>query len=126
MKVKFKKLSEDAILPSYAKPGDAGMDITATSDGIFNRSEEGDLWYYVEYKTSLSVEIPEGYIGLIFPRSSISKSALVLANSIGVIDSGYRGEIGFRFKVDTGLTNEAYMGPRNAAVYKKGDRIGQL
>ena len=60
MKVKFKKLSEDAVLPSYAKPGDAGMDITATSDGIFNRSEEGDLWYYVEYKTSLAVEIPEG------------------------------------------------------------------
>lgn len=131
MKVKFKKLNEDAVLPSYAKPGDAGMDITATSDGVTIFSENNsDLWYYIEYKTGLAVEIADGYVGLMFPRSSISKSALSLANAVAVVDSGYRGEICFRFKIDSGLVDQAYknlgLGGGNISKYKKGDRIGQL
>lgn len=127
MKVKFKKLHEDAVLPSYAKPGDAGMDITATSDGNVVLSEDNDnAWYYIEYKTGLSVEIPTGYVGLMFPRSSISKCSLVLANSVAVVDSGYRGEICFRFKIDAGLVDQAYKNVGGTARYKKGDRIGQL
>lgn len=58
MEIKFKKLHPDAKIPSYAKFGDAGLDITAT----------GSFWSnnYVEYQTGLSIEIPEGYVGLIF------------------------------------------------------------
>jgi len=127
MKVKFKKLSEDAVLPSYAKTGDAGMDITTTSDGKATACEDPrSLWYYIEYKTGLAVEIPEGYVGLVFPRSSVSKTALTLANSVGVIDSGYRGEICLRFKVDYGVIHEAETFKGAAADYKKGDRVGQL
>lgn len=90
MKVKIKKLDEMAQIPKYAKDTDAGMDLVAVS------REEGES--YVEYGTGLAMEIPEGHVGLIFPRSSISNQSLVLANSVGVIDSGYRGEVKCRFK----------------------------
>ena len=83
MKVRIKKLNENAVIPSYAKYGDAGMDLTATS------KQEGE--HFVQYGTGLSIEIPEGYVGLIFPRSSVSKTRLLQANSVGIIDSGYRG-----------------------------------
>lgn len=99
MKIKIKKLHPDAVIPTYAKHGDAGMDLTAigTTEIDLEKGYEG----FVEFKTGLSVEIPEGYVGLIFPRSSISKTAFLLANSVGVIDSGYRGEITVRFKMDS-------------------------
>ena len=84
MEVKIKKLCETAVIPSYAKPGDAGMDLVATSR-IF------DKYGNVEYGTGLAMEIPEGYVVLIFSRSSIFKQELSLANTVGVIDSGYRG-----------------------------------
>lgn len=80
MKVKIKKLNENAVIPSYSKQGDAGMDLVATSK-IF------DKYGNVEYGTGLAMEIPEGYVGLIFPRSSISKKDLALTNAVGVIDS---------------------------------------
>jgi dUTP pyrophosphatase len=127
MKVKFKKLHDLAVLPSYAKPGDAGMDITTIEDGSMIRSENGqDLWYYVRYKTGLAVEIPEGFVGLLFPRSSISKYALFSSNAVAVIDSGYRGEMECRFKIDAGIVSDSRFCMPNPAVYKKGDRIGQL
>lgn len=127
MKVKFKKLSDDAVLPSYAKPGDAGLDITATSNGVVITSEKGkEPWYYVEYKTSLAVEIPDGYVGLMFPRSSISKTALFLSNSVAVVDSKFRGECCFRFKMDAGVVDQAWEDRSPAEIYKKGDRIGQM
>jgi dUTP pyrophosphatase len=111
MIVKFKKLDPNAVTPAYAKAGDAAVDLTATTLAKVDRAEYG----YMEYGTGLSVEIPEGYVGLLFPRSSISNSGLILTNSVGVIDSGYRGEIKFRFKhiPDT-------------SFYKPGDRVGQL
>jgi dUTP pyrophosphatase len=68
------------------------------------------------FGTGLAVEIPEGYVGLIFPRSSISKTAHSLRNSVGVIDSGYRGELIFKFDINT----------LNSPVYEVGDRIGQI
>ena len=80
MKVKIKKLNENAVIPSYSKQGDAGMDFVATSK-IF------DKYGNVEYGTGLAMEIPEGHVGLIFPRSSISKKDLALTNAVGVIDS---------------------------------------
>lgn len=91
MKVKFKKLSPDAVIPKKAHPTDAGLDLTATSR-VFD--EKGSL----VYGTGLAAEIPSGYVGLVFPRSSIANKDLLLSNSVGVIDSGYRGEIMVKFK----------------------------
>jgi dUTP pyrophosphatase len=109
MKVKIKKMHTNAVVPKYAKPGDAGLDLTAISE----EWNEGNTM--VTYGTGLAVEIPEGYVGLLFPRSSVSKTTLNLANSVGVIDSGYRGEIMFKFRyLEEGMT------------YDVGDRIGQL
>lgn len=116
MQVRFKKLSPEAVIPSYSKPGDAGMDLTATSH-ISEINEAGE--YLQVFGTSLAVEIPEGFVGLIFPRSSISKTALSLTNSVGVIDSGYRGEIKFKFSVNSSRATKS-------STYKVGDRIGQL
>ena len=66
MKVKIKKLHPGAVIPRYAKPGDAGMDLTAVW-----QKQEFDL---ITYGTGLSVEIPKGYVGLLFPRSSVASS----------------------------------------------------
>lgn len=123
MKVKFKKLNPEAVIPSYAKPGDAGLDITATDNGKVIAVEPEDAHCYVEYGTGLSLEIPVGHVGLIFPRSSVSKTALALANSVGVIDSGYRGEVKFRFKLEY-FANQS--GIKSIGKYKAGDKIGQL
>jgi dUTP pyrophosphatase len=117
MIVKCKKLHESAIIPQYAKDGDAGIDLVATSF-VTNTT------YSVLYGTGLAVEIPEGYVGLIFPRSSITKKDLILNNSVGVIDSGYRGEImvGFR-KVAKSADHFNFV---NIQMYELGDRIAQL
>ena len=110
MKVKIKKLNENAVIPSYLKNGDAGMDLTAVSKGY---DIECDTF---NYGTGLAIEIPFGYVGLLFPRSSISKKDLSLSNAVGVIDSGYRGEIIFKFtEIGDSLK-----------YYALGDRIGQL
>jgi len=109
MKVKVMKLDAAAVIPKYAKNGDAGMDLHAVSFGIDQNNN------YV-YGTGLAMEIPEGHVGLIFPRSSISKTAHSLRNAVGVIDSGYRGEIMLKFDINT----------HNSPVYEIGDRIGQV
>lgn len=112
MKVKFKKLHNNAVIPKYAKNGDAGLDLTAL-DVIHNINED-----VLEYTTGLCIEIPKGYVGLIFPRSSIWEKDLILTNSVGVIDSGYRGEIKFKFKKNLPLYD--------SSIYRSGDRVGQL
>ena len=116
MKVNIKKLHPDAVIPRYAKTGDAGLDMVAVSDAKPKFEADSSILYQ-EYETGLALEIPEGYVGYIFPRSSISNKELILANCVGVIDSGYRGEIRFRFKVT---------GANQPSIYKKGDKIGQL
>lgn len=110
MKVKFKKLVENAVTPSYAKLGDAALDITATSKSW--DEEHGKL----VFGTGLAIEIPPGYVGLIAPRSSIYKTNLTLSNSLGVIDSGFRGEIKVIFNPQSRPTKN----------YEVGDRIAQL
>ena len=121
MQVRIKKLHPNAVIPSYAKAGDAGMDMVAISADISKNGE------YVEYGTGIAVEIPEGYVGLIFARSSISKTSLILANHVGVVDSGYRGEIKFRFK-DTDMRYNDYsqLYYCGETVYEVGNKIGQL
>ena len=117
MQVNIKKLNESAVVPSYAKHGDAGMDLTATSK---NYDENGN----VVYGTGLAFEIPIGYVGYVFPRSSNAKKDLLLSNSVGVIDSGYRGEVVLKFKL---LNDEKdALGQSNAYDYEIGDRIGQI
>jgi len=113
MEVKIKKLTENAIIPSYAKEGDAGLDLTATS---YTCTENGHV-----YGTGLSIEIPSGYVGLIFPRSSNRKTNAYMTNHVGVIDSGYRGEIMITFKNRDGVHDNAQFAP-----YKVGDRVAQL
>lgn len=108
--VKIKKLTENAVIPSYSKAGDAGMDLTITSE-IENTS------FSVTYGFGIALEIPRGYVGLIFPRSSVRNQELLLSNSVGVIDSGYRGEIQATFKKTNGLDSLKYkVGERGAQI----------
>lgn len=109
MIVKIKKLNSNAVIPSYQKKGDAGLDLVCISE---KWNENNTM---VTYDTGLAVEIPEGYVGLLFPRSSVAKTSLILSNSVGVIDSGYRGSIMMKYRY-----------PKEGMVYEIGDRVGQL
>ena len=108
--VKVKRLNTNAVKPIYSKVGDAGLDLVATE--IISESHE-----QITYGTGLAFEIPEGCVGLIFPRSSIRNYDLVLSNSVGVIDSGYRGEVLVTFnKTDVHVTQS----------YKVGEKVAQM
>lgn len=109
-KVKIKRLHKDAVIPSYSRQGDAGMDLVATSKFY-------DDFDNVCYGTGLAIEIPEGHVGLLFPRSSISKTDLTLRNSVGIVDSNFRGEITLKF-------NNILMS--SCEPYNVKERIGQL
>lgn len=114
MKVNILKLVKEAVIPQYSTEGAAGMDLVATSREI-TASTDGSL-RYIEYGTGIAMEIPKGFAGLVFPRSSISKTGYSLANSIGLVDSDYRGEIKIRlYPTSTGL------GP-----YEIGDKVAQI
>lgn len=83
------RLSDGTELPRYAHEGDAGLDLRITHDVTLKPGERATVG------TGLAVEIPQGCVGLVFPRSGLaSKHGITLSNSVGVIDSGYRGEIG--------------------------------
>lgn len=111
MDVKIKKLDPKAVIPKYAKPGDAGLDLTAIS---YKRDDYDNFVYC----TGLAIEIPEGYVGLLFPRSSNRKTYAYMTNHVGVIDSGYRGEIMITYK-NREVTH--FQEP-----YHVGDRVAQL
>ena len=125
MQVKIKKLHPDSKIPQYAKHGDAGMDLTAIS-------KQYDDHGNVCYGTGLAFEIPKGFVGLLFPRSSNTKKDLVLGNSVGVLDSGYRGEVVFKFKpttyYDVNSGNDSFVQSPHHHLnnYEIGDRIGQI
>ena len=85
MQVKFKKLNKEAYAPEKAHKEDAGFDLKAISREFTDS--------YIEYDTGLAFEVPTGYVGLLFPRSSVSKKDLTLANCVGVLDSCYRGPV---------------------------------
>lgn len=137
--IKFKKLVPEATIPQKAHASDAGFDMVATK---INQTDD-----YIEYETGIAAAIPEGYVGLLFPRSSNSKKDLLLANAVGVLDSSYRGDIKFRFKrVLMPVIQEVMVAPptgdilvdaqntkqvpglayRDDHIYQVGDRIGQL
>ena len=106
LKVKVKKLNEDAILPTYATPGAAAFDLYANN-------MDGDV-----IGTGLSFEIPEGHVMRVYSRSGHGfKYGVTLANSVGVIDSDYRGEVKVRLICNTIRQPEL--------VVRVGDRIAQ-
>ena len=110
MKVRIKKINSDAVIPTYAKVGDAGMDLVATSI-------KENTTFQITYGLGIALEIPEGFVGLVFPRSSIRNTELTLSNSVGVIDSGYRGELQATFNKSNGL---------DSISYNVGDRVCQI
>lgn len=107
MKIKIKKISEKSVIPSYSKEGDAGMDLTITSMEAIDSE-------HIKYGFGIAIEIPIGHVGFVFPRSSCYKQRQILSNAVGVIDSGYRGEI------------SAVMIGTSTHSYKIGERAAQL
>ena len=100
-------------MPTKAHATDAGFDLYCTSKEV--NWEKGQLVCH----TGLAFEIPEGYVGLLFPRSSVSNKPLMMANSVGVIDSCYRGEVTAKFNVT--VLHELY-----GNCYQVGDKIAQM
>lgn len=137
MKVKIKKLHPLAEIPAYATDYSAGMDLTAVS-------VEFDKWGNKVYHTGLAFEIPRGYAGFIFPRSSNAKKSLWLTNSVGIVDADYRGEVTLKFKTSLRIVNSfrnmlkilfgKITEDDNVGIldiwdnddYKAGDRVGQI
>lgn len=109
MKVKIKRLRDTAIIPTKAHATDAGFDLYVDTQLV-------DEYGNAVYGSGIAMEIPEGYVGLVFPRSSIAKTDLLLSNSVGVIDSGYRGEIMAKFRL---------LG-KNRPIYDIGERFAQI
>lgn len=117
MEVKIKRLVEDAVIPAYAHDTDAGLDLVAIS---YEYKEDIDCHVY---GTGLAVEIPEGYVGLIYPRSSNRKTDSYMCNHVGVIDSGYRGEVMISFKLRDRYPESI---PQLHKPYEVGDKVAQL
>ena len=111
MEIKNKKLVPEATIPAYAKPGDAGMDMKAIS---YEYNNEMDCHIY---GTGIAMEIPKGYVGLVFLRSSNRKTNCYLPNAVGVIDSGYRGEI---------MVSLKHRNLHGNPPYKIGDKLVQI
>lgn len=126
------KLAKDAPMPAYAHEGDAGLDLCATEDVTLMPQE----WQMVG--SGVSMAIPKGFVGLVVPRSGLGCKGLVLKNGIGVIDSGYRGEIGLTlFNNNPMHWWDRFMDlffpaphrgkePKGTIHVSKGDRVAQL
>lgn len=127
MKIRFKKLRPNAVIPAKAHPSDACFDLVAAETAYDNNG------CFICY-TGLAVEIPEGYVGHIYPRSSVASKDLLLTNCVGVIDAGYRGEITAKFKYAVSYRNNAsdrigasaYFYSAPDGLYRAGDRFAQL
>ena len=139
LEIKIKKLHEAAVVPTYAHDTDCGMDLTAVSKTF-------DEYGNVVYGFGLAFEIPEGYAGFIFPRSSNHRSRLLLTNSVGIVDSGYRGEVTAKFAQRTSVSIPTKFWSRikfwllgkldngdlrtweacNLCNYKVGERVAQM
>lgn len=114
MQIKVKRLSETAVLPIKAHAEDAGFDLTCTNITT-ELNEVGQVT--ITYHTGIAIEIPTGYFALLVPRSSIHKKPIMLTNSAGVIDAGYRGEVMAKFRVTSDVV---------PSLYKIGERFAQL
>lgn len=112
MELKFARLKEEALLPTRAHPGDAGLDLYACEAAHIG---PGERW---SVGTGVAVEIPQGHAGLVLPRSGLAREhGIALVNSPGLVDSGYRGEVRVL------LLNTD---PAETFRVEVGDRIAQL
>lgn len=114
MELKIKRLVDNAIMPIKTHDTDAGFDLTAVN--ITPELNESGQYLFV-YHSGIAMKIPEGYVGLLFPRSSVANKSIILTNCVGVIDSGYRGEIMAKFKATTDVV---------PAIYKVGEKFAQV
>ncbi|CAB4771918.1 unannotated protein [freshwater metagenome] len=106
------RLDPDLPLPSYAHPGDAGADLLTTVDVVLAPGERALV------PTGVALAIPEGYVGLVHPRSGLAaRHGLSIVNTPGTVDAGYRGE------VKVLLVN---LDPREPVELRRGDRVAQL
>lgn len=127
------------------KEGDVGFDLIAASEPKIVGEQVGDSPYYssidyIEYDINLQIEPPNGWFGLVFPRSSVSSKNLQLCNSVGVIDNGFRGYLKVRFNylaqpkhlmiqkyIQDDYINENFVTEVDMEkIYKKGERVAQL
>jgi dUTP pyrophosphatase len=111
MKIPVVRLDPDLPIPAHAMPGDAGVDLRARDAGKIAEGERAQV------RTGIAVAIPEGFVGLVSPRSGLAiRHGISVVNGPGVIDSGYRGEVAV-ILINHG--DETF-------AWERGDRIGQL
>jgi dUTP pyrophosphatase len=115
LKIKFKKLQPDVKLPIKGSSHAACFDVYAHSI-IYNDKDPRKRTIGLGFAT----EIPEGYCGILIPRSNLTKHYWIMNNSVGIIDSDYRGEWKMIF---TNITDNAWLYP---FPYEVGERIGQI
>ena len=107
-------MKSEGKLPTRATAGDAGLDLYSTR---LTQEVDNSGKLILVYHTDIAVEIPEGYVGMLFMKSGVAKRSLSLCNCVGIIDCGYRGEIMGKFKVTTDAI---------PTVYQPGEAFAQL
>lgn len=118
--IKYKKSHEDAKLPSKANDSDAGFDLWSVDDGNVSYDKDGFI-KYIEYGTGIHIEPMPYTFTMIYPRSSVRNKDLSLANSVGIIDNGYRGELKIVFRPTKQVKDR-----NDLSLYSKGERIAQI
>lgn len=116
--VKIKKLVPEAVIPYYATPDSAGMDMTAVSYH-YDREKKCHI-----YDTGIAMELPKGYAAFLLPRSSNNRTDCYVTNSVGLLDSDYRGTIKMSYKDRDALSGDTI--PELIKPYEVGDRICQI
>lgn len=112
MKIEILRLDSDLPLPSYARPGDAGLDLLSAEDVTLKPGERAAI------RTGVAVAIPEGYAGFVHVRSGKAlREGLALVNAPGLIDAGYRGEI---------RVVAVNLDPASPIHIERGEKIAQL
>ena len=112
--IRFRRTTPDAIVPSYAHEGDAGMDLCATRDVTLRPGESAMVG------SGIAIQLPRGFAGFVHARSGLGSKGLVIKHSTGVIDSGYRDEIKLVLFNNNPITSD------HTFNIKKGDRVAQL
>ncbi|WP_272946782.1 dUTP diphosphatase [Antricoccus suffuscus] len=112
MQIRVRRLDHDLPMPSYSHPGDAGADLHAAEDVELGPGRRALV------RTGIALELPEGYVGLVHPRSGLAhRHGLSIVNAPGTIDAGYRGEV---------LVNLINFDPTEPVTVRRGDRVAQL
>ncbi|MEX2504297.1 MAG: dUTP diphosphatase [Egicoccus sp.] len=111
VQLRVRRLRDDALLPAYAHPGDAGLDLASVEAVTLGPGERAAV------PTGLAVAIPEGWVGLVHPRSGLARRhGVTVANAPGTIDAGYRGQV---------LVLLCNLG-QETVILEQGERVAQL